>query len=78
MMDPRGNIYSGPDGDIPDEHKARLEGYLRGREESDLLKDTKAAFVDREAKDHAISAGMTEQEIRDFVKGALEESREIA
>lgn len=40
-LDPNGHIYESDD--VPAEDKARLEGYLRGREEADLLADVKKA-----------------------------------
>lgn len=36
-MDAQGNIYSGIKDEIPADDKARLDGYLRGREEQQIL-----------------------------------------
>lgn len=38
-MDPNGRIYEDLDEAIPAEDKARLDGYLKGRAESDALAD---------------------------------------
>lgn len=36
-MDPNGRIYRAPEDEIPAEDRARLDGYLRGREEAAKL-----------------------------------------
>lgn len=37
-MDAEGHIYEAPEGDVPAEDKARLDGYLRGRAEAEKLR----------------------------------------
>lgn len=43
-MNSAGSIYSAPDDTIPAEDKARLDGYLRGRDDAARLDDAKAAM----------------------------------
>lgn len=50
-MDPRGHIYSAPEDSIPPEDKARLEGYLKGREDADLLSGVKAAALEAKVRE---------------------------
>lgn len=45
LMDPHFRIYSAPEDEIPAEDKARLDGYLRGRAEAELLKLEKADLL---------------------------------
>ena len=45
-MDSRGHIYSAPEGLIPLEDKARLDGYLRGREEAQILDAERLATLE--------------------------------
>lgn len=55
-MDARGHIYEAPEDQIPAADKARLEGFLKGRDEADLLDDVKAAAF--EAKVRQMEAAM--------------------
>lgn len=64
-MDARGHIYSGPEDTIPPEDKARLDGFLRGREEADLLKDIKAAALEAKVGEMA-----TAEAVRRSASGA--------
>jgi hypothetical protein len=44
MMDPNFNIYRAPEDEIPEEDKARLDGYLAAKAEEGELARAKAAF----------------------------------
>lgn len=48
-MDDSGRIYHGDD--VPDEDKARLDGYLRGRAEAELLQDVKKAAYEAKVRE---------------------------
>ena len=50
-MDARGNIYSADESLIPIEDKARLDGFLRAREEMALLADVKEAAFEAKIRD---------------------------
>lgn len=47
-MDPNGNIYESEN--VSAEDKARLDGYLRGRAEADLLQDVKLAAYEAKVR----------------------------
>jgi hypothetical protein len=55
-MDATGRIYQAPEDQIPAADKARLDGFLKGRAEADLLDDVKAAAF--EAKVREMEAAM--------------------
>lgn len=61
-MDPHGRIYSAPEDLIPAEDKARLDGYLKGREEAELLAERLAILS--EVKAAAYEAKIREMEAR--------------
>jgi hypothetical protein len=48
-MDARGRIYHGED--VPPEDEARLDGYLRGRAEAELLLDVKKAAYETKIRE---------------------------
>lgn len=50
-MDQRGHIYSAPENLITPEDKARLEGYLKGREDADLLSEAKTAAFEAKVRE---------------------------
>ena len=48
-MDAEGRIYEGDD--VSAEDRARLDGYLRGKAEAELLKDIKKAAYDAKVRE---------------------------
>lgn len=50
-MDSNFRIYTAEEKDIPAEDKARFEGFVKGREEADLLKDIKAAAYEAKVRE---------------------------
>lgn len=48
-MDAEGRIYHGDD--VPDEDRARLDGYLRGRAEAELLQEVKGAAYEAKVRE---------------------------
>lgn len=62
-MDPKGRIYSAPKDEISAEDKARLDGYLKGREEAEVLAERAALLL--EVKSAAYEAKVREMEADD-------------
>lgn len=48
-MDPNGHIYESDN--VPPEDAARLDGYLRGKAEAELLKDVKQAAYEAKVRE---------------------------
>lgn len=50
-MDAEGRIYQATQDQIPTEDKARLDGYLRGKAEAELLQDIKLAAYEAKVRE---------------------------
>lgn len=61
-MDAQGRIYH--DEDPPDEDKARLDGYLRGRAEAELLQDVKNAAYEAKVREMEKAMGRTQRRVQ--------------
>lgn len=64
-MDARGNIYSALDKDIPNEDKARLDGFLKAREEMGLLNDIKEAAFEAKIREMEAELARLRSEVPD-------------
>jgi hypothetical protein len=60
-MDPNGRIYHAPEDQIPAEDKARLDGYLRGRDEAETIAERKAAQAAKLERELARARAITER-----------------
>lgn len=58
-MDPYGRIYRAPEESIPEEDKARLDGYLRGRAEAEDIAERKAAQAAKLERELAAARAIT-------------------